>query len=173
MRTRDDLTEAKELVRVLSLYGVLLLQQVLALFPGRAETTRNMVSRLVKQKRIFYLEDCGAVAIDAEKQPDAGTISAFWVLLDFLERVDYHTASDFPVSISFFTSEGDAYDIISIAPGQENTMNHALWYLKGEDLPRRLVVVESPDQIPKLKIANVAGFCTVASSGEVSYYHID
>lgn len=173
MRTRDDLTEAKEVVRVLSLYGALLFQQILALFPGRAETVRNMIARMIKQKRLFYIEDCCAVAISPEKQLDAGMVSAFWVLLDFLDQVDFHIASDFPIAISFFTEAGDAYDIISIAPGQENTMNHALWYVKGEDLPKRLVVVDNPDQIPKLNITNVAGFCTVSSDGEVSYFHID
>ncbi len=173
MRTRDDLTEAKEVVRVLSLYGALLFQQILALFPGRAETVRNMIARMVKQKRLFYLQDSCAVAISPERELDAAMVSAFWVLLDFLDQVDFHTSSDFPVAISLFTEGGDAYDIITIAPGQENTMNHALWYVKGEDLPKRLVVVEDPEQIPKLKISNVAGFCTVASDGEVSYYHID
>lgn len=122
MRTRDDLTEAREVVRVLSLYGALLFQQILALFPGRAETVRNMIARLIKQKRLFYIEDCCAVAISPKKQLDAGMVSAFWVLLDFLDQVDFHTASDFPIAISFFTEAGDAYDIVTIAPGQENTI---------------------------------------------------
>ena len=151
MRTRDDLTEAKEVVRVLSLYGALLFQQVLALFPGRAETVRNMIARMVKQKRLFYLQDCCAVAISPERELDTGMVSAFWVLIDFLDQVDYHTSSDFPVTISFFTEGGEAYDIISIAPGQENTMNHALWYVKGEDMPKRLVVVDSRNRFQNLK----------------------
>ena len=173
MRTRDDLQqEAKELVRTISLYGSLQFEQVLALFPGRADSIRNLISRLLKQKRLYYAADSGQLSIMPDVKPNPSVISAFWVLLDFMEKVCYHSSSDFPVSISFFT-EDDAFEIVVVQAGQENLINHALWYTNGKDPAKRIVVVESTDQISELNIQNVAGFCTVDFGGEVSYFHID
>lgn len=172
MKTRDDLSEAKELIRVLSLYSALELRQVLALFPGRAESIRNLISRLVKQKRLYYMPESGVLAEYPEQTVNPCVISAFWVLLDVLDQVEYHTASDFPVAISFFT-DADAFDIIVVPDGQENLISHALGYVQNDTLPKRIVVVDDPVQIPKLHINSVAGFCTVDSSGEVSYFQID
>lgn len=63
MKTREDLTEAKELVRIMSLYGALPLRQVMALFPGRTESMRNLISRYVKQKRLYYQPDSDFPAV--------------------------------------------------------------------------------------------------------------
>ncbi|MEG0216369.1 MAG: hypothetical protein RR685_09610 [Hungatella sp.] len=57
MKTRDDMTEAKELIRIISLYGALPLQQIVAAFPGRAESVRNLIARFAKQKRLYYKPD--------------------------------------------------------------------------------------------------------------------
>lgn len=172
MKTRDDMAEAKELIRIISLYGALPLQQVVAAFPGRAESIRNLISRFVKQKRLHYQVDSAIVSDSPEREIMDGMTSAFWVLLDFFDQVQYHTASDFPAVISFFT-EDDAFDIIVVREGQENLVSHALSYGGSENTPKRLIVVDSPEQIPKLHISHVAGFCTVDSSGEVSYFNIN
>lgn len=172
MKTREDLTEAKELVRIMSLYGALPLRQVMALFPGRTESMRNLISWYVKQKRLYYQPDSGMLLETPDREAVPGIEQAFWVLLDFLDRVEYHTASDFPAVISFFT-EDDNFDIVVVPEGQENLISHALSYVDSENAGKRLVVVDDPAQIPKLPISNVAGFCTVDTGGEVSYFQID
>lgn len=172
MKTREDLSEAKELIRIMSLYGALPIRQVVAIFPGQAESVRNLISRFVKQKRLYYQSESGILSEKPELEVTAGMVQAFWVLLDFLDRVEYHITSDFPVVISFFT-EDDAFDIIVVSEGQENLISHTLSYHDGENTAKRLVVVDDPVQIPKLHISHVAGFCTVDSDGEVSYFHID
>lgn len=171
MKTRDDMTEAKELIRIISLYGALPLQQIVAAFPGRAESVRNLIARFAKQKRLYYQPDNCIVSESPDRAVVDGMVPAFWVLLDFLDHVQYHTASDFPAIISFFT-EDDAFDIIVVREGQENLISHALSYGDSENSPKRLIVVDSPEQIPKLHISHIAGFCTVDSGGEVSYFHI-
>lgn len=171
MKTRDDMAEAKELIRIISMYGALPLQQVVSAFPGRAESIRNLVARFVKQKRLHYHADSGIVSESPDRGVTDGMIPAFWVLLDFLDRVQYHTASDFPATISFFT-EDDAFDIIVVREGQENLVSHALSYGDSENASKRLIVVDCPEQIPKLRISHTAGFCTVDSGGEVSYFNI-
>ena len=172
MKTRDDMTEAKELIRIISLYGALPLQQIVAAFPGRSESVRNLIARFVKQKRLHYQPENCIVSESPDRAVVDGIIPAFWVLLDFFDRVQYHTASDFPAIISFFT-EDDAFDIIVVREGQENLISHALSYGDSENASKRLVVVDDPRQISKIHITHVAGYCTVGSDGEVSYFHIN
>lgn len=172
MKTRDDLTEAKELIRIMSMYGALPLQQVVAFFPGRADSVRNLISRFVKQKRLHYCADTAILSESPDREAIEGIIPACWVLLAFLDRVQYHTASDFPALISFFTDD-DAFDIIVVQEGQENLISHALSYNDNENASKRLIVVDRPEQIPQIHISHVAGFCTVESGGEVSYFNIN
>lgn len=100
---------------------------------------------------------------------DTGMIAAFWVLLDFIDRVEYHTSSDFPVKISFF-SENKMYEIIYVAYGQELLVGHAL---SEKDDARRIIVVDDPKQIEQLNIPGVSGYCTVSPDGQISYYKLE
>ena len=45
-------------------------------------------------------------------------VRAVWVLLDFLDRVEFHSPGDFPVKIVFF-SGGEMYEVVHAAEGQE------------------------------------------------------
>ena len=90
------------------------------------------------------------------------------MLLDFREDITYHTASDFPVALTFCT-QSDAYDVIHIPEEKEILMNHALsaWQ---EDSPRRIALVDDAGQIPLLHFPGIAAFCTVTPGGKVQYY---
>lgn len=173
MKTREALyaEEAQEIVRTLTLYKTLACEQVYRLFPGRERNVRNLLSVLMKQGRIFYDPEKGLLSGGSEcgASPDSGMIAAFWVLLDFIGRVEYHTASDFPVKISFF-GEGELYEIIYVAYGQELLIGHAL---SEKDDARRIIVVESREQIEQLTIPDVSGYCTVSPDGQISYYKLE
>ena len=97
-------------------------------------------------------------------------IKAVWVLLDFLDHVEYHTASDFPVKIVFFTNS-QAYEIICALQGQEALICQAVQRLKEQSV-RRIVLIETPEQIPALAFSSIAGYCTVDKSGTVRYYKL-
>ena len=88
--------------------------------------------------------------------------------MDFREDITFHTASDFPVALTFYT-QSDAYDVIHIPEEKEILMNHALSAYK-EDAPRRIAIVDNAGQIPLLNIPGIAAFCTVTPDGEVQYY---
>ena len=45
-------------------------------------------------------------------------IKTLWVLLDFIDRVEYHSPGDFPVKLVFF-SAGRMYEVVYVAEGQE------------------------------------------------------
>ncbi|WP_326975356.1 DUF5697 family protein [Caproicibacter sp. BJN0012] len=173
MKTRGDLyaKEAQELVRVITLYKTLACEQIYRLFPGKESSIKNLLSVLIKQRRIFYNPDASRLSASPEcdAAPDMGMIAAFWVLLDFIDRVEYHTASDFPVKISFFC-DGEMYEIVRIAFGQEVLITHAL---PKEDDARRIILVDCPKQIEVIHISGIAGFCTVDPDGATHYYKLE
>lgn len=173
MKTRENMyaKEAQELVRTITLYKTLTCEQVYRLFPGKESSIKNLLSILIKQGRIFYNPASGRLSANQEcdAAPDMGMIAAFWVLLDFIDRAEYHTASDFPVKISFFC-DGEMYDIIYILNGQEALVTHAL---SGKEDTRRIILVDSPDQIEALQIPGIAGFCSVEPDGATHYYKLE
>lgn len=93
---------------------------------------------------------------------------AAWVLLDFIDRAEYHSASDFPVKIIFF-ADGELYEIVHVPNGQEALIGHAL-SAKEDGAGRRIVLVESPEQIGRVNIPYTSGFCTVDPDGSIRYY---
>ena len=91
-----------------------------------------------------------------------------WVLLDFINQVEYHTVGEFPAAILCFAN-GELYEIVPIPQGKEAMICHLLRQPQ-KDTGKRIVVVEDTAQIKVLDIPQVAGFCTVAEDGTVSYY---
>jgi hypothetical protein len=169
MKTRNELysREAAELLRVISTYKTVTLAQILRLYPGRDEKTRAILTHLVRQGRVTHNDETDVIAAaDADCAPDAEMIAAFWVLLDFIERAEYHTAGEFPVKVSFF-ADAEMYEIICVRHGQEALVSHAL---RGDDPPRRIVLVADTAQIENLNIPNISGYCTVDLDGAVTYY---
>ena len=144
-----------EITRLLSMYHALSLPQLGRLYP---ELTEGKLLRLLGGL-VLYSKDC---------IPSPSTLAAFWVLLDFREDITFHTASDFPVALTFYT-QSDAYDVIHIPEEKEMLMNNALSAYK-EDAPRRIAIVDHAGQIPLLAIPGTAAFCTVTPDGKVQYY---
>jgi len=175
LKTRSDLysREAAELLRVISEYKTLLAGQLYRLFPGKENIVKNLLTYLTKQGRIIYnsAADRYSVNGDCDANTDAGLLAAFWVLLDFIDRAEYHFISDFPVKISFF-ADNEMYDIIHVPAGREILLSHALAALP-EDSSRRIILIDDPWQIPSIDIPNTAGFCTVDNDGGVQYYKLE
>lgn len=171
IKTRAEIygVEASTLLQVISMYPGLTEQQLLRFYPGKDSKVKTLLSSLEKQGRIQrdrygkYLPQGGFPT-----KVDQNMGKAVWVLLDFLDRVEYHTNSDFPVKIVFF-SDGEEYEIICVSHGQEALISQAM-RLRKEAVPRRIVVVESPSQINALVFPGISGYCTVSADGQVHYY---
>jgi hypothetical protein len=173
MKTRDAIysQEAAELLRAVTTYKSLAAAQLYRLFPGNETKTQTILAHLIRQGRVLYDQDSEIVSASPEHSnaPDAGMIAAFWVLLDFIDKSEYHTASDFPVKISFF-ADGEMYEIISVPAGHEALVCNALAAADDGDPPRRLILIDNPAQAAEINMANVAGFCTVSPDGAIVYY---
>lgn len=171
MKTRADLygQEASELLRIVSMYPGLSELQLCSFYPGKKDVVRALLSHLQRQGRIMQ-ETTGNYFPKSNSPPktDQELVKAVWVLLDFRDRVEYHSVSDFPIKIIFF-ADGDLYEIISIPTGQESLISHILIQSKSDN-GRRILLVEKPEQIPILNIPCVSGYCTVEHDGRVNYY---
>jgi len=174
IRTRADIygQEATELLRLINLYPGLQLEQLRRFFPEKENSIQPLLAHLQRQGRILRGGE-NAYFPYTERQPnvDTGLVRAVWVLLDFLNRTDYHSASDFPVKIAFF-ADGELYEIIYVAEGQEALVSHILSQNKADSSggSRRIVIVDRPAQIPRLEFPGISGFCTVDNIGHVRYY---
>lgn len=167
--SKDQGSHLAEINRLLSVYQVLSFSQLEKTFPELTEgKLLLLLRRLEKSGRLIYEQDTGLILYSKECTANPSTMAAYWVLLDFISDTIYHTASDFPVSLTFYTSS-DCYDVIHVPEGKEILINHAL-STYGEDAPKRLVVVDHTRQIPNLHFPGIAAFCTVSTDGRVQYY---
>lgn len=171
MRTRAEIygKEAAELLREISMYPGILEGQLCCFHPDKEDTVRNLLAHLKRQGRVMEAEGGGYFPYgDCPRAPDSSMVRAVWVLLDFMERVEFHSTADFPVKVVFF-SGGEMYEIVHVVTGQEALVAHAMGQNR-EPGSRRIVLVDEPEQIPLLDFPGITGFCTVDAAGKVSYY---
>ena len=151
------------------MYPGLSMQQLHKFYPGKEDVTNSILSHLIRQGRIHYEENCsGYFPALTPASKDKELIDAVWVLLDFLDRIEFHSVSDFPVKLIFF-ADGELYEVISIPAGQEALFTHLLKQ-QSDSGGKRILVVEHPQQIAVWDIPFVSGYCTVASDGNITYY---
>lgn len=159
---------AAELAQIISLYGALEYRQLLELHPDRSENTRNQISWLIKNNRVY--RDNEVVKARPDLAPDPAMIAAFWVLLDFYRtgQVEYHTKSDFPAIIYFFVG-GENYDIIVMPPGSESLICHALRY-GPQDVAKHIIVLDNAEQLQNCPLPGAPVYCTVSATGQIDYF---
>lgn len=171
LRTRAEIygKEAAGLLQEISLYPGIRQEQLYGFHPGREGTINNLLAHLKRQGRIAEAEVGGFYPYgECPRAPDSGMVRSVWVLLDFMDRVEYHSPGEFPVKIVFFSS-GEMYEIVHVAEGQEALVSHAMGRNR-EGVGRRIVLVDEPRQISLLDFPGLTGFCTVDLAGNVSYY---
>ena len=170
MKMREQIygQEATSILRDVTMYQALTEEQLLLLHPGKEDKTRNLLAYLVRQKRVWQVNDFYCAAQDSLEDMDRGMLAAIWVLTDFIDQVEFHSVGDYPAKIIFFAG-GEVYEIIYAAYGKEVLLSHVLAD-PGEQPSRYLVLVDDPTQISELLIPNVNGYCTVSPAGEVQYY---
>lgn len=171
MKNREQIysKEAAELLRDVTTYHYIRHDQILRLYPGKENKIDNLLAYFVRQGRIFYDPDRDMYHDGTEAAPDYGLLAAIWLLTGFIEKADYHSPSDFPITL-IFIADGELYETIYIGSDKETLVEHALSQIK-HDAEKRIVIVENTDQIPKLSIPDVTAYCTTdMQTGVVSYF---
>ena len=149
------------------MYPGLNMQQLLCFHPGKEEIIKTLLSHLQKQGRIFQTDTGGYFPSGWAAKSDSSLIRAAWVLLDFIGQVEYHAPGDFPVKLIFFAN-GELYEIVYSASGQEALINHAL--RDDRSGGRRIILVDNPEDIRRIDCPGISGFCTVDAAGQVHYF---
>ena len=169
MKTRAEIygNEAADFLRTVTMYPGLSEQQLLCFHPGKEDTAKALLSHLERQGRIFQTESGGYFPAGQSAKIDRALVRAVWVLLDFIQRADYHAPADFPVKLVFF-ADGELYEVACVEDGQEALVCHALRGNKGGS--RRIILVDSPAQIAKINCPGISGFCTVEENGQTHYF---
>ena len=107
------------IVNLLATYQVLTIKQLDKLFPELSEEkVLLLIKQLERKKRIAYHPDSGYVCHSRECIPSHSRIAAFWVMLDFQPHVTFHTVSEFPITLTFYT-KADGFNIIHVPIGKE------------------------------------------------------
>lgn len=161
--------EAAEMLHNISLYPGLTEEQLCRFFPEKEATAKALLAHMLKEGRVFRDRNGRCYANqEAQNGADKDLSRCIWVLLDFIDQVEYHAVGEFPASILCFAN-GELYEIVPIPQGKE-TMICLLLRQPQKDAGKRIVVVDDAAQIELLDIPQAAGFCTVAEDGTVSYY---
>ena len=171
MKTREQIysREAAEILRDISTYRYIRYDQLLRLYPQKKkEVIDNLLSYLVRQGRIFYEPARDRYHDGTEAHADMEMLAALWVLADFIDRVEYHSATDFPVKLLFF-AEGETYEVVYVPEDKEALIEQALLQ-SDEENGKRILIIEDTAQIKHLCIADVSAYCTVSDTGEIQYY---
>lgn len=166
---QEHKTHLAVITKLLSTYQVLSFKQLTRLFPELPEEKVLLLIRQLERKgRLSYQTDSGYICYTKECSPSQSRIAAFWILLDFQPHVTYHTVSEFPVTLTFYTKT-DGFNVVHVPLGKEMLINHALSGYHEDDLTN-LVVVDRTDQIPLISFPGIGAYCTVSSDGQVQYY---
>ena len=141
--------EAAEMLHNISLYPGLTEEQLCRFFPEKEATAKTLLAHMLKEGRIFCTENSRYYANqEAQNGADKDLSCCVWVLLDFIDQVEYHTVGEFPAAILCFAN-GELYEIVPIPQGKE-TMICQLLRQPQKDTGKRIVVVEDVAQIELL-----------------------
>lgn len=171
MKTREQIysREAAEILRDITTYHYIRHDQLLRLYPQKKKVViDNLLSYLVRQGRIFYEPDRDWYHDGTEAHADMEMLAALWVLADFIDRTEYHSATDFPVKLLFF-AEDETYEVVSVPIDKEALIEQALLQ-SGEENGKRILILEDTTQIERLHIADVAAYCIISDTGQIQYY---
>ena len=148
--------EAAEMLHNISLYPGLTEEQLCRFFPEKEATAKTLLAHMLKEGRIFC---SGNDRYYANREVQGNAVKdlsrCVWVLLDFIDQVEYHTVGEFPAAILCFAN-GELYEIVPIPQGKE-TMICQLLRQPQKDAGKRIVVVDDAAQIELLNIPQVAG----------------
>lgn len=167
---KNNNQEKASLLRDVSMYRCIRRRQLYELYPGKRAVVKKLLARLVREGRISQVGSYYCDAPESMEELDKGMIDAIWVLVDFIDRVEYHGVGNYPVKI-IFCADGEIYEIIHAGIGKETLVSYLAAERKRNEMESKLIVlVDKAEQIEDLQVDGALAYCTVSPEGEVQYY---
>ena len=116
------LQDEQHIVRWLSQYGALTRTQVIRLLHNKPpKVAEKIINNLINQLMIQPISDGYYLGVDPMVKPDQRIISAVWVLLHFIDRVEpmAHYPASYPSQI-FFLKQNVGYEVIVLYDGEQH-----------------------------------------------------
>lgn len=96
-------------------------------------------------------------------------IMCFWILLEYLDKVDRHCATGTASSLITMEIEGRDYSVLYAESGKEKMCSYSM---ETGGVTRYLVVVEDVAQIPLIKGDQIYAFATIDEERTVRFYTV-
>lgn len=132
---------------------------------GKSLQARGLALKTARDGRNYFAKGPGLSPTGKFR----AQIVCFWVLLDYIGRVDSHHATGMFSRITM-EIDGRDYNIVYVKKGHERLCNANM--RAGGDT-RYFVVVEDVAQIPLIKGDKIHTFATVSDTGRVEYYSLE
>jgi len=166
------LPDEKLVVKWLSQYQVLQTNQVIKMLPDKKpETARRIIGNLKKMHMVSDVEG-GYLGLDHMARPEPRLITAVWVLLQFIDKVDplAHYPAAYPSQL-YFLKESIGYEIVVLYEGEL----HLTKLLQEYPETKYIIVLPDIELANTLIVPNVPClFATVneqtAGSPEILFY---
>ena len=167
---KNNNQERASLLRDVSMYHCIRRKQLYKLYPGKRAVVKKLLAYLVREGRINQVGNYYCDAPESMEELDRSMIDAIWVLIDFIDRVEYHGVGTYPVKL-IFCADGEVYEIIHAGVGKETLVSYLAAERKRNEMESKIIVlVDKPEQIEDLQIDDALAYCTVSPEGEVQYY---
>lgn len=148
------LEEEKIITEALSKYGCLRWEQLIKLiYNKKEETAQRILVGLKKRQLILEDEGSGYVRLDPRTQSDDKMIRAFWILLQYVNKISprEHYPANYPSEI-FFLKQGVQYEIVVLNPREEHVLSMLFNENRNnsddeEDITKYIIVVANTDCI--------------------------
>ena len=163
----NQIRHKEMILKLLDIAGALSFKQILSLTKLTPSVLSTLITQLQREGRLIRSAEWVALHEDALHNRREGMEAVMWVFDDFLPRTDYFTAGEFPAAVCFF-ADGVDYEIINVPIGQEYMISKSV--TPCETPPKRLIVIDSTDQIPHISIPNITAFCITDQNGKTVYY---
>ena len=159
------LQDEEYIIKWLSQYGALLKTQLVRMLQKPTKTAEKIIRNLKNYNMVEEVGNGYYIGIDAMSLPNQRMITAIWVLLKFIDKVNpmEHYPASYPSQI-FFLKENVGYEIVVLYDGEENLLR----LLQPEEELKYIIVLPRIEMAKKLKLPHNASciFATVDFNGE-------
>ena len=143
------LEDERYLLKWLSQYGTMTRRQAIKMLQKPEKTTEKIIRNLIREQRISELCNGEILAMDELCKVNNKMVSAIWVLLQFIDKVEpmSHYPATHPSQL-FFLKDNIGYEVVVLYEGEESL---AL-LLPKNDAIKYIIVVDNVGMIARVAI---------------------